>query len=241
MRPDRQPERQPGPNTRMRPDRQPERQPGPNRHTDPDRQTGPNRRPRPVAAEPTQPVPVSQPAPPLERAQGRELPSRQTHNPEREAVTERIPIRTRQEPPPAARPMTDLPASGRPDATATHPGGEPSLGMLASLAGTSAGAVNDDPLTSPSFSMPTQDSRSYRGARRKTQPSVTGRPAPPDSTPAAAGYGSSTYGPPAGYGSGAYGPAGSSGDYSNGGPANGGYSNGGRANGGGVPTAVLER
>ncbi len=121
----------------------------------------------------------------------------------REAVTERLPVRPRQQQPAAAQARNGTPgtpgmaargASIRPDATAIPPGGEPSLAMLASLASTPDGAFEDDPLTSPSF-RPTPDSRSYRGARRSTRgggTSANGSPAPA----AGSGNGAAPHGRP---------------------------------------------
>ena len=81
---------------------------------------------------------------------------------QREAVTERLPVRPRQQPPATAAPRNSAPVPLRPDATPTPPAGQPSLAMLTSLASGPAGALDDDLLTSPSFSRPTGDSRSYR-------------------------------------------------------------------------------
>jgi hypothetical protein len=144
---------------------------------------------------------------------------------QREAVTERLPMRPRQQPAvaqarngtvgtpgPAAHtaPVAPMAPTGpvRPDAAATSPGREPSLAMLASLASAPAGALDDDPLTSPSF-RPTPDSRSYRGAR--TSPPANGTST--NGGPAAA----------AGYGNGAHhAPSRNDRDYGNGGYPNGG-------------------
>jgi hypothetical protein len=86
--------------------------------------------------------------------------------------------------------------------------------MLASLASAPAGALDDDPLTSPSF-RPTPDSRSYRGAR--TSPPANGA-STNGGAAAAAGYGNGARHAPAhgdrGYASGDYG----NGGYPNGGP-----------------------
>ena len=63
--------------------------------------------------------------------------------------------------------------------------------MLTSLASGPAGALDDDPLTSPSFSRPTADSRSYR--RSNGQAGADGAAARADDPPAAAGYGSGAH------------------------------------------------
>jgi len=62
--------------------------------------------------------------------------------------------------------------------------------MLTSLASGPAGALDDDPLTSPSFSRPTGDSRSYR--RSNGQVGTGGAGAEADD-PLAAGYGSGAH------------------------------------------------
>jgi hypothetical protein len=107
---------------------------------------------------------------------------------QREAVTERLPVRPRQQPPATAAPRNGTPVPLRPDATPTPPAGQPSLAMLTSLASGPAGALDDDPLTSPSFSRPTGDSRSYRRSNGQAGES-----------PAAPGYGSGAHAM-AGYG-----------------------------------------
>jgi hypothetical protein len=129
----------------------------------------------------------------------------------REAVTERLPARPRPQPA-ATRARNDVPTLTRPDETATPPAGEPSLAMLASLANRPGNMGEDDPLTSPSFSRPTPDSRSYRSSRRSTGASDTLSSTRVDTPPvtAAAGYGSN------GYAAGEYG----TGDYANGEPHN---------------------
>jgi len=83
--------------------------------------------------------------------------------------------------------------------------------MLTSLASGPAGALDDDPLTSPSFSRPTADSRSYRRSNGQA-----------DDPPAAAGYGSDAHAA-AGYGGNGY----SSNGYPSGGYVNGDHVNGG--------------
>jgi hypothetical protein len=104
-------------------------------------------------------------------------------------------------PPPDAHPEAGYPEYG--GYGNEHPGGESDAAVLASLASTAPGrpavALNHDPLTSPSFSRPTQDSRSYRSAGKNTQASDTGSRARSDDRPAAAGYGADAYGA-AGYG-----------------------------------------
>jgi hypothetical protein len=185
-----------------------------------------NGRSRSAAAKPRPSVPASQPAPPAAgQARGRDLPARSARIrqreavaqqreaiaqqreavAQREAVTERLPIRSRQQPAAAAPPRNGAPTPMRPDATSTPPAGEPSLAMLASLAGGPTGAPDDDPLTSPSFSRPALDSRSYGSARRNGQASDTGSSAYADGPAAAAGYGDNGY---------------ASGDYGNGNHAN---------------------
>ena len=144
---------------------------------------------------------------------------------QREAVTERLPVRPRPQQPAAAAPRNDTPVPLRPDATPTPPAGQPSLAMLTSLASGPAGALDDDPLTSPSFAQPAADSRSYR--RNPAQ----------DDPPAAAGYGSGAHAV-AGYGGNGYpGNGHPRGGYAgNGHPGNGhlsnGYANGDHAHGG---------
>jgi hypothetical protein len=149
----------------------------------------------------------------------RETVSRRGPAPEREAVTERLPVRPRQQPPATAAPRNDTPAPLRPDATPTPPAGQPSLAMLTSLASGPAGALDDDPLTSPSFSRPTGDSRSYR--RSNGQVGIGGACADADDPPAA------------GYGSGAHAMAGypSNGSTGNGHTSNGHAGNGHTGNG----------
>jgi hypothetical protein len=103
-----------------------------------------------------------------------------------DAVTERLPGRPRQQP--AAPHRGEMPPAARPDTTATPPAGEPSLAMLASLATGPTMVPDDDPLTSPSFSRPAADSRSYRTARRSPQPGDTANGAHLDGPTAAAHY-----------------------------------------------------
>jgi hypothetical protein len=152
---------------------------------------------RPARTSPREPAPAREPVPMREPvAQEHEAVSRRepvTH--ERDAATERLPARPRQQP--VARPRGDMPPAARPDATATPPGGEPSLAMLTSLATGPTRVPDDDPLTSPSFSRPTTDSRSYRTARTNTQASATANGTRPDGPPAEARYGN---GATAGYG-----------------------------------------
>jgi hypothetical protein len=153
---------------------------------------------RPARTSLREPAPAREPAPMREPVtQEREAVSRRepvTH--EHDAVTERFPARPRQQRP-AARPRGNMPPAARPDATATPPGGEPSLAMLTSLATGPTRVPDDDPLTSPSFSRPTTDSRSYRPARTSTQASETANGTRPDGPPAEARHGN---GAGAGYG-----------------------------------------
>jgi hypothetical protein len=97
--------------------------------------------------------------------------------------------------------------------------------MLTSLASGPAGALDDDPLTSPSFSQQTADSRSYR--RSDAEVSANGSGSRADDPPAAAGYGSGAHAV-AGYGGNGY----SSNGYPSRGYVNGDHVNGGPANGG---------
>ena len=125
---------------------------------------------------------------PSRRETERERVSRHGAAPQREAVTERLPIRPRQQAPAAAAPRNGTPVPLRPDTTPTPPAGQPSLAMLTSLASGPNGAPDNDPLTSPTFSRPTADSRSYR--RSGAQAGSAGAAARADDPPAAAGYGS---------------------------------------------------
>ena len=100
--------------------------------------------------------------------------------------------------------------------------------MLTSLASGPNGTLDDDPLTSPSFSRPTADSRSYR--RSGAQAGAGGAAARADDPAAAAGYGSGAHAM-AGYGG--------NGHPSNGHPSNGhtsnSYTNGDAPANGGAP------
>src|SRR5262249_56367934 len=118
-------------------------------------------------------------------ARGREPVSRREAA-QREAVTQRLPARPRPQPPATAAPRNDTPVPFRPDTTPTPPAGQPSLAMLTSLASGPAGALDDDPLTSPSFSQPTADRRPYRRSHGQTD--AGGAPAPADDPPAPAGH-----------------------------------------------------
>jgi hypothetical protein len=149
---------------------------------------------------------VSRREPERETVSRRE-PERETVS-QREAVTERLPVRPRPQPSATAAPRNGTPVPLRPDATPTPPTGQPSLAVLTSLASGAAGALDDDPLTSPSFSRSTGDSRSYR--RSNEEAGAGGAGARADDPPAA------------GYGSGAHAMAGYDG---NGYPGNG-YTNG---------------
>ena len=165
----------------------------------------------------------------------RDAPTRSEHTEPREAVTERLPVRTRQRPPapgtrrdagaplaasyapgpssardtgPQARrdplrdsgqwaqrdtgphptrdtgPQAPRDARPRPEqprrSTAPNPARDRDLAMLAGLASTPPpvpGALDDDPLTSPSFSLRADtaaDSRSYGGSRKHARPSGQG-------------------------------------------------------------------
>jgi hypothetical protein len=170
----------------------------------------------------------------------REAAARRAAAAQREAVTERLPVRPRPRPAATAAPRDDTPIPLRPDATPTPPAGQPSLAMLTSLASGLAAIPDDDPLTSPSFSQPTADSRSYR--RNNAQASANGNAARTDGTPATAGYGSGAHAA-AGYGGNGYSSSGHpsnghpsnrhpSNGHSSGGHANGDHVNGGSANGG---------
>jgi hypothetical protein len=148
---------------------------------------------------------------------------------QREAVTERLPVRPRPQPAATAAPRNGTPAPLRPDATPTPPAGQPSLAMLTSLASGPAGTLDDDPLTSPSFSRPTGDSRSYR--RSNGQVGAGGAAARPDEPPAAAGYGSGAHAM-AGYGGNGHSSNGhSSNGYSSNGYPSDGYPSNGHTNG----------
>ena len=162
------------------------------------------------------------------RVTERETVSRRETAAQREAVTERLPVRPRHQPA-AAMPRNDTPVPLRPDATPTPPAGQPSLAMLTSLASGPAGALDDDPLTSPSFAQQAADSRSYH--QNTAQVSVGGAAARADDPPAAAGYGGN------GHPSGGY--------TGNGHPGNGrphsDYGNGSSANSGPLSRAPVER
>ena len=160
------------------------------------------------------------------RTPARDVPSRNERTEPREPVTERLPVRTRQQPPPpgarrdAGAPLAGSSAPGprsardtgpqarrdplrdsgpwprrdtgphasrdtrpRPEqprrSTVPNPQRERDLAMLAGLASTPPpipGALDDDPLTSPSFSLKadTADSRSYSSSRRHAKPSDQG-------------------------------------------------------------------
>ena len=138
---------------------------------------------RPVAA---RGAPASMP--PAEPS--RELPSRKAPSPPREPVTERLPVRGRPQSPVPARAANGSPATGRAEASLPGAAAEPSIAVLSSLA-TSApprpyGALDEDPLTSPSFSRPALDSRSYQ--RPGGPPAVSGGHPQPAASPASAGY-----------------------------------------------------
>jgi len=199
------------------------------------------------AAEPSgarEPRAARPPAPPT-----REVPSREEHTQPREPVTERLPVRTRQQPPaPAARRAAGAPLTGsyageprsprdtgphaqrdplrdsgprarrdtgpqairdttpRPEqprrstATGPNPARDRDLAMLAGLASAPPpipGALEDDPLTSPSFSLKADtvpDSRSYSSSRKHGRTGDPGVPGHAD------GHGNGRDGyPPADY------------------------------------------
>ena len=157
------------------------------------------------AAEPPaarEPRPARPPGPPA-----RDVPSRKERTEPREPVTERLPVRTRQQPPaPAPRREADAPPAGsyapqairdtgphasrdtgpRPEqprrsaATGPDPARDRDLALLAGLASAPPpipGALEDDPLTSPSFSLKADtaaDSRSYSGSRKHARTSGPG-------------------------------------------------------------------
>src|SRR5215469_7264147 len=103
-----------------------------------------------------------------------------------EAVTERLPVRSRQPAVPAARMAAEAPAAGRDVPVGAHssldtgPYATRGTGAHARKAAPPPvpGALEDDPLTSPSFSMkayPATDSRAYGHARKSSRaPSPTG-------------------------------------------------------------------
>jgi hypothetical protein len=128
------------------------------------------------------------PMPPAEP--GRELPSRKAASPPREPATERLPVRARPQPPVPARVANGSPITSRADASLPQPAEEPSLAMLSSLAGSAParpyGALDEDPLTSPSFSRPALDSRSYH--RAGAPPAGSGAHRRPAASPASASY-----------------------------------------------------
>ncbi len=148
--------------------------------------------PMPAATHAAAPLPLAEPA--------RELPSRKAPGHSREPVTERLPVRGRPQQPEWARSSNSSPATSRGEARPRQ-AGEPSIAALSSLA-TSAparphGALDEDPLTSPSFARPAVDSRSYQ--RPHARPAGSGAHPQPAPSPASASYG------PAGYGSTGYG------------------------------------
>ncbi|HEV3291111.1 MAG TPA: hypothetical protein VG123_19205 [Streptosporangiaceae bacterium] len=127
----------------------------------------------------------------------RELPSRRAPGPQREPVTERLPVRSRPQPPVPARSQDGIPAAGRAEVAIPRPAEEPSIAMLSSLASAPParphGALDEDPLTSPSFARPAVDSRSYR--RTDAQPAGSGGHQQPAARQASAGYDPPDYGP----------------------------------------------
>jgi hypothetical protein len=151
---------------------------------------------RAANGKPAAPQGAPAPMPPAER--GRELRSRRAPSPPREPVTERLPVRPRQQPPVPARIPNGSPVTSRAEASLPRPSEEPSLAMLSSLAtGAPArpyGALDEDPLTSPSFSRPNLDSRSYH--RPGAPPAGSGSHPRPAASPATASYGTAGYGTP---------------------------------------------
>src|SRR5262249_45596877 len=177
------------------------------------------REPRPAKREPRPGTAAARPA--------RDVPSRNERTEPREPITERLPVRARQQPPaPAARRDTDRPGAGsyapeprsvrdtgphaqrdplrdgaprarrdtgphqhpeQPRRSATGPNPvrdrERDLAMLAGLVSAPPpipGALEDDPLTSPSFSLKADtatDSRSYGNGRKHAK--TTGQGATP--------------------------------------------------------------
>ena len=177
------------------------------------------REPRPAKREPRPGTAAARPA--------RDVPSRNERTEPREPITERLPVRARQQPPaPAARRDTDRPGAGsyapeprsvrdtgphaqrdplrdgaprarrdtgpqqhpeQPRRSATGPNPvrdrERDLAMLAGLVSAPPpipGALEDDPLTSPSFSLKADtatDSRSYGNGRKHAK--TTGQSATP--------------------------------------------------------------
>lgn len=117
-----------------------------------------------VASRPVAPEPLAAPEP----ARRRDLAGRKVSGAAREAVTERLPVRASIDPLDTGRPVADPP----------HAAGEPSIAVLASLAAVPTsrppGALDEDPLTSPSFSRPAIDSRSYSTTRSSAQSGDTG-------------------------------------------------------------------
>jgi hypothetical protein len=99
-----------------------------------------------------------------------------------------------------------MPPAARPDTSAAAPAGDPRLAMLASLATGPTTVADDDPLTSPSFSRPAADSRSYRTTRKSARPDDTANGAHIGGPPAAHqgnGYGGNGH-PAEDYGDAAY-------------------------------------
>ncbi|HUZ38261.1 MAG TPA: hypothetical protein VMV17_18210 [Streptosporangiaceae bacterium] len=182
------------------------------------------------------PAPALPPAAEPVQGRDRDLPSRKGRSAQqREAVTERLPIRARPQPAAPARTASDSPPPARAGngRQASEPS-EPSLAMLASLASAPpparpAGALDEDPLTSPSFARPTVDSRSYQSARKNPQAQDTGGHQQLDSPPASAGYGGN------GYGTGGYEAAG----YNGNGYANGSGHSAGRGHSAAEPAAYV--
>src|SRR5262249_22667682 len=132
-------------------------------------------RPRPAPDRPAPPVadrstPAA--ASPARPAPGREPSGRSQRAPQREAMTEQLPARPQPHEVRAARAAMD------PSASRSAPSGyarstQPGPAMQIPISATPPGALENDPLTSPSFSaVPAGDSRSYRGARKHARPSA---------------------------------------------------------------------
>ncbi|HEY6279498.1 MAG TPA: hypothetical protein VIX86_24570 [Streptosporangiaceae bacterium] len=127
----------------------------------------------------------------------RDRPSRKAPSPQREPVTERLPVRARPQPPAPARAANGGPAIGRAEVAIPRPAEEPSIAMLSSLASSPParphGALDEDPLTSPSFARPALDSRSYG---RMDAPAGSGSYPQPAAPPPSGGYDTPGYGTP---------------------------------------------
>jgi len=138
------------------------------------------------------------PAPMPPAGPGRDLPSRKAPGPPRQPDTERLPVRARPQPPVPARVANGSPITSRAEASLPRPAEEPSLAVLSSLASSAParpyGALDEDPLTSPSFSRPARDSRSYH--RASAPPGGSGSHRRPAASLASASYDMGGYGTP---------------------------------------------